>query len=60
MIKLAALRSDLIFLETQPAVILKEAKSEVSATLYPKGTFYYNDCLSSHSLETIFLMKLNI
>lgn len=26
MIKLAALRSDLIFLETQPAVILKEAK----------------------------------
>lgn len=60
MIKLVALRSDLIFLETQLAVVLKEAKNDILAAFYAKGTCYYDDCLSSHPLQTIFKMKLNI
>lgn len=38
MIKLAALRSDLIFLETQMAVVLKEVKIGILAAFHPKGT----------------------
>lgn len=48
MIKLPTLRSDLIFLETQAAVILKDTKIEILDVFQPKDSCYSNDCSSLH------------
>lgn len=53
MMKLATLRSDIIFLE-QSAIVLKEAKIDILAAFYLKGTCYYDDCYHPNLFKHFF------